>query len=108
MNERRAQVQLEHALPKTQRYKLLGVARSSAYYRAAPVSEEELVLMRLVDEIHLQWPFYGSRRVRNELEDCGHLVNRKHVQRHLGQMDLRALYPRQGTSRPGRGHKIYP
>ena len=108
MNERRAQIQVEHALPKARRCELLEVARSSAYYRAAPVSEVDLVLMRLIDEIHLQWPFYGSRRVRNELEDCGHLVNRKHVQRLMGQMDLRALYPRQGTSRPGRGHKIYP
>ena len=64
--------------------------------------------MRLIDEIHLQWPFYGSRRMRDELEERGHTVNRKRVQRLMRQMDLRALYPRRRTSQPGKGHKIYP
>ena len=64
--------------------------------------------MRLIDEIHLQYPFYGSRRLRNELEDRGHRVNRKRVQRLMRQMDLTALYPRRRTSQPGKGHKIYP
>ena len=66
------------------------------------------MLMRLIDEIHLQWPFYGRRRIRDELEDRGHVVNRKRVQRLMRQMDLRALYPRRRTSQPGKGHKIYP
>ena len=64
--------------------------------------------MRLIDEIHLQWPFYGSRRMRDELEERGHTVNRKRVQRLMRQMGLRALYPRRRTSQPGKGHKIYP
>ena len=64
--------------------------------------------MRLIDEIHLQLPFYGSRRMRDELEERGHTVNRKRVQRPMRQMDLRALYPRRRTSQPGKGHKIYP
>ena len=64
--------------------------------------------MRLIDEIHLQLPFYGSRRMRDELEERGHTVNRKRVQRLMRQMDLRALYPRRRTSQPGKGHKIYP
>ena len=64
--------------------------------------------MRLIDEIYLQWPFYGSRRMRDELEERGHTVNRKRVQRLMRQMDLRALYPRRRTSQPGKGHKIYP
>lgn len=61
--------------------------------------------MRRIDEIILQYPFMGSRRVRDELADAGHLVNRKRVQR---QMGVRALYPRPRTSQPARGHKIYP
>ena len=64
--------------------------------------------MRLIDETHLQWPFYGSRRMRDELEERGHTVNRKRVQRLMREMDFRALYPRRRTSQPGKGHKIYP
>ena len=108
MSERRAQIHIAHALPKTRRCELLEVARSSAYYRPEPVSEEDLALMRLIDEIHLQLPFYGSRRIRDELHERGHTVNRKRIQRLMRQMGLRALYPRQRTSQPGKGHKIYP
>ncbi len=104
MSERRAQIHEKHELSKTRRCALLDVARSSAYYRPEPVCEEDLALMRLIDEIHLQWPFYGSRRLRNELEDRGHTVNRKRVQRLMRQMGLRALYPRRRTSQPGKGH----
>jgi putative transposase len=108
MSERRATILTAHELPRTRRCELLDVARSSAYYRPEPVSQEDLVLMRLIDEIHLQFPFYGSRRMRDELEDRGHTVNRKRVQRLMRLMDLRALYPRRRTSQPGKGHKIYP
>ena len=108
MNERRAKIHIVHELPKTRRCELLDVARSSAYYQPELVSAQDLALMRLIDEIHLQYPFYGSRRLRNELEDRGHRVNRKRVQRLMRQMDLTALYPRRRTSQPGKGHKIYP
>lgn len=108
MSERREKIQTVHALPKTRRCTLLEVARSTAYYRPEPVSAEDLMLMRLIDEIHLQRPFYGSRRTRDELEDRGHAINRKRVQRLMRLMDLRALYPRRRTSQPGKGHKIYP
>jgi putative transposase len=108
MSERRSQIHIAHALPKTRRCELLDVARSSAYYHPEPVSEEDLALMRLIDEVHLQLPFYGSRRIRDELEERGHTVNRKRIQRLMRQMGLRALYPRQRTSQPGKGHKIYP
>ena len=108
MSERRALIHEGHALPKMRRCELLAVARSTAYYRPEPLDEEDLALMRLIDEIHLQYPFYGSRRIRDELEDRGHSVNRKRVQRLMRQMGLQALYPRRRTSQPGKGHKIYP
>ena len=98
----------EHSLPVTRRCELLEVARSTAYYERTPVSHEDLRLMRLIDAIHLERPFYGSRRIRDDLEDLGHAVNRKRVQRLMRQMGLRALYPRPRTSHPGKGHKIYP
>ena len=64
--------------------------------------------MRLIDEIHLELPFYGSRRIRDELETRGHPVNRKRVQRLMRHMGVAALYPKRRTSAPGRGHKVYP
>jgi putative transposase len=108
MSERREKIHTAHDLYKTRRCELLDVARSTAYYRPEPVSEEDLALMRLIDEIHLRLPFYGSRRVRDELEDRGRTVNRKRIQRLMRVMGLRALYPRRRTSQPGKGHKIYP
>jgi len=108
MNERRAQIHEDHPWPKTRRCALLDVARSTAYYQPEPVSKEDLALMRLIDEIHLQYPFYGSRRVRDELQERGNGINRKRVQRLMRLMGLQALYPRRRTSQPGKGHKIYP
>ncbi len=91
MSERRAQIQSAHELSRARRCELLGVARCTAYYRGAQVSAEDLELMRLIDEIHLELPFYGSRRIRNELDTRGLQVNRKRVQRLMRQMQIRAL-----------------
>ena len=90
MSERRGRIHEKHDLSKTRRCELLDVPRSSAYYRGESVSEADLAVMRLIDEIHLQLPFYGSRRMRDELEERGHTVNRKRVQRLMRQMDLSA------------------
>ena len=65
-------IQSDQPLPVTRRCELLKVARSTAYCRPGPVSHEDVVLMRLIDEIHLELPFYGSRRIRDELETRGH------------------------------------
>ena len=109
MNERRAKIHIVHELPKTRRCELLDVARSSAYYQPELVSAQDLALMRLIDEIHLQYPFYGSRRLRNELEDRGHRVNRKRVQRLMRQMDLTALYESAAANEPaGQGTQDLP
>ena len=108
MSERRAQIQSAHKLTKRRRCELLGLARSTAYYQPEPVNEADRALMRLIDEIHLRYPFYGSRRIRDELDTQAHTLSRKRVQRLMRQMGLRALYPRRRTSQPGKGHKIYP
>ena len=63
---------------------------------------------RLIDEIDLELPFYGSRRIRDELDIRGHRVNRKRVQRLMREMGIKALYPKRRTSTPDKGHKIYP
>ena len=101
-------IQSDQPLPVTRRCELLKVARSTAYCRPGPVSHEDLVLMRLIDEIHLELPFYGSRRIRDELETRGHPVNRKRVQRLMRHMGVAALYPKRRTSAPGCDHKVYP
>lgn len=101
-------VERERSLPVVRQCRLLELARSTAYYREQAVSAEDLELMRLIDEVHLERPFYGSRRIRDWLETRGHRVNRKRVQRLMRQMGLAALYPRPRTSRPGKGHKVYP
>ena len=98
----------KHELPVTRQCQLLDLNRSSVYYHAVGVSDEDLRLMRLIDEIHLKRPFYGSRRIRDDLQDLGYLVNRKKVQRLMRLMGISALYPKPNTSRPGKGHKIYP
>ena len=108
MSERREAIHSAHELTKARRCELLGVPRSTAYYQSTPVSEDDLALMRLIDEVHLLYAFYGSRRIRGELETRGHRVNRKRVQRLMRQMGLRALYPQRRTSQPGKGHKVYP
>jgi putative transposase len=108
VSERREVIHSAHELTKVRRCELLGVPRSTAYYQSAPVSEDDLALMRLIDEVHLLYPFYGSRRIRDELETRGHPVNRKRVQRLMRHMGLRALYPKRRTSQPGKGHKVYP
>ena len=98
----------ESNLPITRQCQLLNLNRSTVYYQAKPVSAEDLKLMRRIDEMHLKRPFYGSRRIRDWLEDEGHKVNRKRVQRLMRQMGIAALYPKACTSKPGKGHKIYP
>lgn len=84
------------------------MARSTAYYRPAPVPEADLALMRLLDELHLEWPFYGSRRLVDALDDRGIHVNRKRVQRLMRIMGIEALQGRRNTSRPHPGYAIYP
>lgn len=98
----------ESNLPITRQCQLLNLNRSTVYYQDKPVSAEDLNLMRRIDEMYLKRPFYGSRRIRDWLEDEGHKVNRKRVQRLMRQMGIRAIYPKACTSKPGKGHKIYP
>jgi len=93
---------------ETVQCQLLNLNRSTVYYQPVGVSDEDLKLMRLIDEIHLKRPFYGSRRIRDDLQDLGYPVNCKRVQRLMRKMGIMALYPKVNTSRPGKGHKIYP
>jgi putative transposase len=88
--------------------RLLKVARSTLYYRPAPVSADDLAVMRRMDELHLAWPFYGSRRMAAVLRRAGWAVNRKRAKRLMRVMGLEAIYQKPNTSRSHPGHKVYP
>jgi putative transposase len=86
---------------------LLGISRSGYYYESCPESPENLIIMRRLDEMHLENPVYGSRRLGKMLEREGLVVNRKRVSRLLQLMGIEAIYPKRRTSDPGAGHRIY-
>src|SRR5271166_5157036 len=88
--------------------RLLKVARSTLYYRAAPVSADDLRLMRRLDEQYLATPFYGSRRMVAFLRREGYAVNRKRVRRLMRLMGIEAIYQKPNTSRRHPDHKVYP
>jgi putative transposase len=87
---------------------LLGLSRSTFYYQPAQESEEDLALMRLIDQQYTRYPFYGSRRMTAWLKAQRHPVNRKRVRRLMGLMGLEAIYPRPRLSAADRQHKVYP
>ena len=87
---------------------LLGVNRSGLYYEPLGASEENLTLMRLLDEQYTRTPFYGSRKMVEWLDTQGFEVNRKRVTRLMGLLGIEAVYPKPKLSQPGDGHKIYP
>lgn len=87
---------------------LLGLNRASLYYPPIQETEENLLLMRLIDQQYTRTPFYGSRRMTYWLGRAGHEVNRKRVQRLMRKMGLEAVYPRPRLSMAGLEHKVYP
>ena len=87
---------------------LVGVARSGVYRPKPVTGADDLAVMRRIDELHLELPFYGSRRMTFELNKEGRGVNRKRVQRLMRVVGIEALVPRPGTSKAAPGHKIYP
>lgn len=109
MAERKKKVDRAHELPIARQCLALDISRSSAYRKPAGVSDDDIGLMRKLDELHLRRPFKGSRRLRDDLWDSyGLQVNRKRVQRLMRLMGIRALYPGAKTTRPNPQHKVYP
>jgi len=87
---------------------LLQLPRSTAYYNPAEVSEEDLTLMRRIDELHLNYPFAGSRMLRDMLKQAGYKIGRRHVRTLMRRMGIEALYRKPNTSRKHEKNKIYP
>jgi len=87
---------------------LLGLARSGVYRPSRPANDNDLSLMRRIDELFTAWPFLGSRRMTQMLKAEGEAIKRKRVQRLMRQMGIAALGPKPNTSKPAPGHKIFP
>lgn len=87
---------------------LIGLSRSSYYRKESSESEENLKLMRLIDEEYTRHPFYGTRKIRDYLRRQGYKVNRKRVQRLMRLMGLSSIAPRKQTTTICKDHKIYP
>jgi putative transposase len=98
----------EHGLPVTKQAEVLNISRGSVYYLPRPVPERDLILMRRMDELHMDYPFAGARMLCGLLNNEGLSVGRKHVARLMKKMGICALYRRPNTSKPEPGHRIYP
>jgi putative transposase len=98
----------DHDLPITKQAEVLRISRGSVYYLPRPVPAADLALMRRLDELHLEFPFAGSRMLRGLVAAEGCKVGRRHVKTLMQRMGIEALYRRPRTTKPEPGHKIYP
>ena len=98
----------EHDLSITRQAEIVGISRGSVYYLPRPVSATDLEIMRLLDRLHLDFPFAGSRMLQGLLAAEGCKVGRRHVKTLMKRMGIEALYRRPRTTKPEPGHKIYP
>ena len=98
----------QHELPIARQAKALNISRGSVYYLPRPASAADLATMRRMDELHLEFPFAGSRMLRDLLNAEGIEIGRRHVATLMQRMGIEALYRKPNTSKPAPGHKIYP
>jgi putative transposase len=101
-------IKIQDGISLRRQCELLAISRSGLYYEPVSTSAEELALMRRIDELHLQRPFYGSRKLCEVLRDEGLRVNRKHMQRLMRLMGLESVAPKPSTSEPSPEHPTYP
>ena len=98
-----------HTLPLTRQSSVLEISRSGLYYEAIPVSACDLEMIRLIDEMHLKHPFWGSRSIRDELRGLGFSkLGCGHVSTLMKKMGIEALYKKPRLSEPHPEHKVYP
>jgi len=98
----------EHDLPIQKQAEALEISRSTVYYEPRPISDDDLWLMRRIDELHLNYPFAGSRMLRGLLWQQGLEVGRRHIKTLMRKMGIEAIYRKPNTSKPAPGHRIYP
>ena len=98
----------DHDLPVARQARVLNIGRGSVYYKPRPVPAGDLAIMRRIDELHLDYPFAGSRMLRDMLGREGVEIGRQRVSTMMKRMGIEAIYRRPNTSKPAPGHKIYP
>src|SRR3954464_8431651 len=86
----------------------LNTTRSSFYHLPRAVPAADLAIMRRMDQLHLDFPFAGSRMLRDLLNAEAVAIGRRHVATLMKRMGIAAIYRRPSTSKPAPGHKIYP
>ena len=106
--ERKATIDRTHDLPIVRQAKVLNISRGCVYCQPKSVSAQDLALMRRIDELHLEYPFAGSRMLRDFLNREGVEVGRRHVGTLMKRMGIEALYRKPNTAEPTPGNKIYP
>jgi putative transposase len=97
-----------HRLPLSRQAEMLGISRGSLYYEPCPVSAADLAIMRRIDALHLDYPFAGSRMLRDLLRGEGIAIGRERVTTMMQRMGIEAIYRRPHTSKPAEGHKVFP
>jgi len=107
--ERKAIIRRDNSdLSLSRQCRLVSIGRSSFYYVAKGESDQNLALMRRIDELFLKYPFYGSRQMARQLRREGACIGRHRVRRLMGRMGLQAIYQAPRTSTPHPEHRIYP
>jgi putative transposase len=101
-------IERSHQLPITRQAEVLNISRGSVYYKPRAVPAGDLAIMRRIDELHLNYPFAGSRMLRDMLRREAVEIGRRRVATMMRRMGIEALYRRPNTSKPAPGHKIYP
>ena len=95
-------------LPIRKQCRILEISRSSVYYMPAQLPDNDRELMRLIDEIHLEEPYLGSRGMKSVLRIRGHKVGRIHVRTLMRKIGIEAIYKKPRLSKPHPGHTVYP
>lgn len=105
----RAAVDSDHeSLSIVRQCELLGLSRSAFYYQPVGVNEDDLACMRLMDEVFTKRPYFGSRRLRDELAERNYPVGRDHIRRLMRMMGLEAIYPKRRLSQQNKENRVYP
>src|SRR5699024_8674704 len=95
-------------LPISHQADLLGINRSSLYYKPVQPSQEEVAIKNRIDEIYTKYPYFGSRKITEMLNAKGENMNRKRVRRHMREMGIQAVYPGSNLSKRNLQHRVYP
>jgi putative transposase len=98
----------DERLSTVRQCELLEISRSGFYYKHIDVSRRHIEVMNAIDRIHTSYPFYGFRRIRNELRRYNIFVGRKLVMRLMKMMAIDVIYPKPNTSQPNPGNRVYP